>query len=94
MVEVEAIGLVDAPEGEPEPERVEQGPDHSVQENRAQVVEEGPHRHEVAGVEDDRRKEDEEEGLDVQLVVVVGDGEVEDDSQRDSDDDQKTAFRK
>lgn len=87
LVKVESIGLIDAPDAEPDPERVEQGPDDSVEENCSQVVEEGPAGHEISGVEDDRRKDDEEEGVNVQLVAVVVDGKVEDDAEQDPDDD-------
>jgi len=61
-----------------------------VEQDGADLVEEGPGGHEVAGLHDDRRQDDGEEDLRVEddQLPAVG-GEVHDDAEDDSDQDQQ-----
>ena len=65
-----------------------------MDEDGSELVEERPRRHEVPGLHDDRRQDDGEENLRVELddsVAVVG--EERDDAEDHSDDDQQAALR-
>ena len=79
------------PDRHPDRERVVDRRDEGEEENRSEVVEEGAVRHEVARVEDDRRKEIEEEGRGVEGVAldVV---HVQDHADDDAEDDQEAAL--
>lgn len=66
----EQVGLARRPQGEADGQRVEDGADHGEQQDRAQVVEEEPVGHEVAGVQDDGRQHVQEEDVGRQRADV------------------------
>ena len=70
-------------------ESVEYGAHNGEHDDGAKVVEEEPIRHEVSGVEDDRRHQVEEEGVRGQRRHVDGRGEDQEESDEDTDRDQK-----
>ena len=90
-IQLENPASVDSPESEPNEKGVEESSDDGVQEYGAEVVEEGSAGHEVARIEDDRWKEDEEKDLGVEVVVVCG-GEVQDYPQNHPDDDEQATL--
>ena len=69
--------------------------ENGVNQDRSDLVEERPRRHEVSGLHDDRRQDDGEEDLRVELddLVLVA-GEEDDDAEDHSDHDQQAALRK
>jgi len=71
------------------------GADDSVENDRAELIEERPRRHEVAGVDDDRRQQYEEERASVELMLVAisGVGDVQQTTNDDAEHDQQTALR-
>ena len=75
---------------------VYQGADDGVEDDGAELVEEGACGHEVAGVDDDRRQKDEEEGAAVELMPVraaAGVGRVQQQADHDAQHHQHAALR-
>ena len=79
------------PHRQPDGDGVVDRSDDREEQDRTEVVEERPVGHEVAGVEDDWRKEVEEEGVGLKGVPIDV-GEVEDEAQEDSEDDEEAAL--
>jgi len=71
------------------------GADDSVENDGSELIEERPRRHEVAGVDDDRRQQYEEERASVELMLVSisGVGDVQQTTNDDAEHDQQTALR-
>ena len=71
------------------------GADDGVQYDRAELIEERPCRHEVAGIDDDWRQKNEEERASVELMVVnvVGVSRVQRQTDDNSKHDQQATLR-
>lgn len=92
ILQLEDVHLAYPIEGEANPEDIPDCPHHCIQENRPDVLKEGAAGHEVAGIQDDGRKEVEEEDVAVHdrrgLVVEAIDDPPHDQSHKN----QQAAF--